>query len=133
MPLNNPHFQYHLKLIRALNAAVGKNPPFNQPDAPEEDREFVASLARLSEATALTEEFSHEGQQLICKAVSTYPHITIMIPRDLFWFFGGDCLHFMPDDEIDKYQVLDERRFEAEARGEEFSFEKERAKVFGLH
>ena len=133
MSLNNPHFQYHLKLIQALKAAVDQNPPFNQPDASQEDRDFAATLARLSEATSLTEDLSYEGQQLICKAVSAYPHITPLIPRDLFWFFGGDCLHFMPDEEIANYQQLDERRFEAEDKGEAFRFDEERAKVFGLH
>ncbi|WP_414673681.1 PA2817 family protein, partial [Marinimicrobium sp. UBA4209] len=49
------------------------------------------------------------------------------------WYFGGDCLHYMPDEEIAKYQLLDERRHEAIAEGREFSYEHERAKVFGLH
>jgi len=133
MSLNNPHFEYHLNLLQALKATVAQQPPFNQPDASESDREFADGLARLCEATAITEDFSFEGQQLVCMAISSYPHITPLIPRDLFWFFSGDCLHFMPDEEIVNYQLLDERRFEAEDNGEDFDFEEERAKVFGLH
>jgi len=44
------------------------------------------------------------------------------LPRDLLWFFGGDCLHFMPDEEIAFYQALDELRFSAEARGQIFNY-----------
>ena len=44
----------------------------------------------------------------------------------LLWFFGGDCLHFMPDEEIDLFQRLDERRYEAEERGETFDWNREK-------
>ncbi|PKM32136.1 MAG: dehydrogenase, partial [Gammaproteobacteria bacterium HGW-Gammaproteobacteria-12] len=54
------------------------------------------------------------GQDLISQVFHRYPQIAHLVPRDLLWFFGGDCLHFMPDDEIALYQALDERRFEAE-------------------
>lgn len=133
MTLNNPHFAYHHKLIKALTAAVEQQPPFNQPDTSEADRELMTGLTRLCKATSISEDFSFEGQELICKVIASYPNITPLIHRDLMWFFGGDCLHFMPDDEIANYQLLDERRFEAEDKGEEFYFENERAKVFGLH
>lgn len=133
MPLNNPHFEYHHQLLTALKEAVAQQPPFNLTDASETDREFLATLSALCKAEAMSEAMAYDGQQLICKAIAGYPHITPLIPRDLFWYFGGDCLHFMPDDEIANYQLLDERRFEAEEQGQEFHFEDERAKIFGLH
>ncbi len=58
------------------------------------------------------------GQDLISQVFHRYPQIAHLVPRDLLWFFGGDCLHFMPDEEIDLFQRLDERRYEAEERGE---------------
>lgn len=130
MSLNNPHFEYHRNLLQALKAAVEPQPPFCEPDATEAEREFVLALARLCEATALTEDIAYEGQQLIGKAIASYPHITPLISRDLFWFFGGDCLHFMPDEDIANYQILDEKRFEAESNGEVFDFADQRAKIF---
>jgi hypothetical protein len=42
------------------------------------------------------------------------------------WFFGGDCLHFMPDEEIQLYQQLDERRFAVEETGEDFDWATEK-------
>ena len=52
--------------------------------------------------------------------------IAHLIPRDLLWYFGGDCLHFMPDDEIAQYQLLDEHRADVEARGEVFDWQQAR-------
>ena len=53
------------------------------------------------------------GQDLVSQIFQRYPQIAHLVPRDLLWFFGGDCLHFMPDEEIEMYQALEERRFYA--------------------
>jgi len=66
------------------------------------------------------------GQDLICQVIQRYPQIAHLVPRDLLWFFGGDCLHFMPDEEIALYQTLDERRFEAEQNDEPFDWNQEK-------
>ncbi|MGC1333698.1 PA2817 family protein [Pseudomonas sp.] len=66
------------------------------------------------------------GQDLMCQIIQRYPQIAHLIPRDLLWFFGGDCLHYMPDDEIDLYQSLEERRFEAEENEEPFDWNQEK-------
>lgn len=68
----------------------------------------------------------HMGQELICQIFHRYPQIAHLVPRDLLWFFGGDCLHFMPDEEIDLFQALEERRYEAETRGEPFDWNMEK-------
>jgi hypothetical protein len=49
-----------------------------------------------------------------------------MVPRDLLWFFGGDCLHYMPDEEIGLFQELDERRHQAELDGAPFDWNQEK-------
>lgn len=66
------------------------------------------------------------GQELLCQIIQRYPQIAHLIPRDLLWFFGGDCLHFMPDEEIALYQELEEQRYTAEQRGETFDWLKAR-------
>jgi len=66
------------------------------------------------------------GQDLMCQIIQRYPQIAHLIPRDLLWFFGGDCLHYMPDDEIALYQALEERRFEAEENEEPFDWNQEK-------
>ncbi|MBC9251260.1 dehydrogenase [Pseudomonas alcaligenes] len=66
------------------------------------------------------------GQDLLSQIFHRYPQIAHLVPRDLLWFFGGDCLHFMPDEEIALFQALDERRYEAEANGEPFDWNSEK-------
>ena len=56
-----------------------------------------------------------------------------LLPRDLLWFFGGDCLHYMPDEEIRIFQELDEQRETAKENNEAFSYEKARLRSMGLH
>jgi hypothetical protein len=58
--------------------------------------------------------------------IQRYPQIAHLVPRDLLWYFGGDCLHFMPDEEIDLYTALEERRFEAEENEEPFDWDQEK-------
>ena len=66
------------------------------------------------------------GQDLISQVFHRYPQIAHLVPRDLLWFFGGDCLHFMPDEEIAVFQQLEERRYEAEQNDEPFDWNHEK-------
>ncbi|WP_110950833.1 PA2817 family protein [Pseudomonas bohemica] len=71
-------------------------------------------------------ESQYLGQDLLCQVIQRYPQIAHLVPRDLLWYFGGDCLHFMPDEEIDLYTALEERRFEAEQNEEPFDWDQEK-------
>ena len=77
-------------------------------------------------------ELYRDGPALVSRLFTTYPDFAPAFPRDLLWFFGGDCLHFMPDNEIDVYQRLDEMRAEAAARGETLDIRAARANLQGL-
>ena len=66
------------------------------------------------------------GQDLLCQIMQRYPQIAHLVPRALLWFFAGDCLHYMPDEESDLYQALEERRFEAEQNDEPFDWNQEK-------
>ncbi len=130
--MSNAHFLFHQQLLQNLLSQVRQQPPFTHEHPSEQDQLFIEQLEQLSQANAIDESFSQLGQQLLCRVIAAYPHITPLMPRDLLWFFGGDCLHYMPDNEIDSYQQLDERRFEAEEQGKAFDYKEEKAKVFGL-
>lgn len=71
-------------------------------------------------------ESQYLGQDLLCQVIQRYPQIAHLVPRDLLWYFGGDCLHFMPDEEIDLYTALEKRRFEAEENEEPFDWDQEK-------
>ena len=122
----NPYLDHHLALLahlRSLLVAVGE-----ADQVPEENHAlFVERFDELmSELPRDPEGSQYLGQDLISQVFHRYPQIAHLVPRDLLWFFGGDCLHFMPDEEIDLYQRLDERRFEAEQNDEPFDWNQEK-------
>ena len=49
-----------------------------------------------------------DASSWLANAMSVAPQIAPMIDRELLWFFGGDCLHYLTDEEIDRFQRLEE-------------------------
>ena len=116
----------HLVLLdhlRSILVAVGE-----AEQVPEESHTLF--LERFDELRALLPidpiESQYLGQDLMSQVILRYPQIAHLVPLDLLWFFGGDCLHFMPDEELDMYQALEERRFEAEQNDEPFDWNQEK-------
>ncbi len=132
--MNSQYIHFHRSLLQGLqkiaHSAIDTS---DQQTASEDDLELLQNLDYLAECDPFTDTFFSTGQQALCRIVAAYPHLAPHIPRDLFWLFGGDCLHYMPDEEIEIYQQLDERRFEAEHNNIDFDYEKERARILGLH
>lgn len=62
------------------------------------------------------------GQDLLNKIGTHNPQLMPAIDRALFWFFGGNCMHFITDEEITRFQHLDEMAAEAEAEGREYDY-----------
>lgn len=122
----NPHLEYHLQLLnhlRTILVALGE-----AEQVPEESHALF--LERFDELLTLLPQdplqSQYLGQDLICQVIQRYPQVAHLVPRDLLWFFGGDCLHFMPDDELDLYQQLEERRYEAERNDQLFDWNQEK-------
>ena len=116
----------HLVLLdhlRSILVAVGE-----AEQVPEESHTLF--LERFDELRALLPidpiESQYLGQDLMSQVILRYPQSAHLVPRDLLWFFGGDCLHFMPDEELDLYQALEERRYEAEQNDEPFDWNQEK-------
>ncbi len=121
-----PIIEHHLVLLdhlRTILVALGE-----ADQVPEESHALF--LERYDELRALLPidpiESQYLGQDLICQVIQRYPQIAHLIPRDLLWFFAGDCLHYMPDDEIALYQALEERRYDAEQNDEPFDWNQEK-------
>lgn len=130
---NSKHFEHHQLLITALYNSCKGSLPFNSDQASETDQTFIQQLQELSESKQADNDYNFKGQHLITQIVGNYPHITPDVNRDLLWFFGGDCLHFMTDEEINLYQQIDEHIYQAESQGEELSFNDAKTKIFQLH
>ncbi|MFB8831438.1 PA2817 family protein [Azotobacter sp. CWF10] len=111
-----------LAQLRALLIALGEAEQVSD----ESHALFMERFDELLMSLPKIPEDRHLGQDMICQVFHRYPQIAHLVPRDLLWFFGGDCLHFMPDEEIALYQELDERRFEAEEQDKPFDWNQEK-------
>jgi hypothetical protein len=136
--LNMTHYtqyiNYHVNLLLEFKATTELLPPFTQNEAlTDADEEFINIFEQLCQISQHSDSVNEQGQWFISRIVSTYSHLTPLLTRDLLWFFGGDCLHYMPDDEISFYQQLDEVRFTAEAAGTVFDFVAAKASLPTTH
>ncbi|QEY59234.1 dehydrogenase [Pseudomonas sp. C27(2019)] len=122
--MTTAHVEQHLQLLahlRTILVAVA-----DAEVVPENHHAlFLERYDDMVERLRESSDDLYMGQDIISQVFQRYPQIAHMVPRDLLWFFGGDCLHFMPDDEIDKYQQLEERRFQALEAGEDFDWNHE--------
>jgi len=126
------YYTYHLDLLATFSAQIQPLPPFNAEYQTEDDQEFITALAELLQQPQGI-NFLEQGQALMCRVVGSYPHLMPLLYRDLLWFFGGDCLHYMPDEEIAVFQRLDEQRQEAKEQQVPFSYKEARAKSMGMY
>lgn len=98
---------------------------------PEDDslRELSAAFAALASGER---DLYGEGPGLVSRLFTTYPDFAPTFPRDLLWFLAGECLHYMPDEEIATYQQLDDMRAEAAAQGKTLDLRQARASLARL-
>lgn len=119
------HLEYHLALLthlRTILAALGE-----AEQVPDESHAlFLERYDELMKLLPVDPDSEYLGQDLMGQIIQRYPQIAHLIPRDLLWFFGGECLHYMPDEEQLMYQQLEERRFEAEENDEPFDWNQEK-------
>jgi len=126
-------FGYHQTLIGNLLLYCTAQPPFATAIADDDDSIFIQKLQHLSAFSAAQADFFILGQELIAFIVANYPHITPTINRDLFWYFGGSCLHYMSDDELLQFQQLEDLLYEKEQAGVDVDFNQLKAIAFQLH
>ncbi|AZS49362.1 dehydrogenase [Entomomonas moraniae] len=120
-----------LALVRKILEAMSET----EYVADEDHRLFIE---RFDELTELLKNNNNEdslylGQEMISQLFLRYPQITHLIPRELLWFFGGDCLHFMPDAEIDLFQQLEDQQYQAESEGKPFNWLLAKQQLLGVN
>ncbi|TCK08114.1 PA2817 family protein [Marinobacterium mangrovicola] len=124
-------YTYHLNLMKLAYNNLIKQPPFNDPVISADDAEFLEQFEALAKGFEKNETWAYEeGQQILSRLVRAYPQLVHLVARDLFWLFGGDCLHHMADEELERFAELDEARAEAERKGEAFDYLSERTRLF---
>ncbi len=81
-------------------------------------------LHQLTQVIDLLREHSdagyEQGRDWLVHIFTHVPQLSPAVDRDLLWFFGGDCLHFLSDDEMLQFQQLDELEEQCLQNGEPF-------------
>lgn len=107
---------YQLQQFRTLTAQVSRA-------ASTDGFENLADLAQHCEALASEpSRFHDDGPELLHRLMTAAPGLAVGVPRDLLWYLGAECLHFMPDAEIEGFSQLDEDRRAAAAAGQQFDW-----------
>ncbi|MEE4302019.1 MAG: PA2817 family protein [Pseudomonadales bacterium] len=100
-----------LETLRGLYATALRSPRFGELRG-EQDERFLARFERLCEALANgSADYEFEGRELLGAMQAGYPELWAALDRRLLFFFGGECLHFLDDAELDLFQA------ESEAEG----------------
>ena len=82
----------------------------------EQQKELITNLQQACEELDNNQADGwHLGQNWLFSFIGNHPQLTPIVPRDLLWFFGGDCLHFLTDEEIDRFQQIEDRVAEESA------------------
>ncbi|WP_236185110.1 PA2817 family protein [Pseudomonas juntendi] len=127
--MTTPYQRYNFQLLEHVRTILAALESAEQ--VPEESHALF--LERFDELLVLLPkeplQSQYLGQDLLSQIFQRYPQIGHLVPRDLLWFFGGDCLHFMADEELALYQALEERRHEAQEQGEPFDWVEEKQRL----
>lgn len=131
------YFNHHLQLISDLyrncqNLLVQSNDNTDR-DQTTNSKSLLESLRILSESQHFDDDFQRRGQQTVNQVVASFPTLMPYVSRDLLWFFGGDCLHFLSDEEIQAYQMIEDILYEAQNNGEPIDFNTAKSSAFKLH
>jgi hypothetical protein len=127
MQTYNAH-NHTLILLKDFMDLLKQGFPFNQDSIAEDDENFLNQLTALINALAEHDQQAvFDGQAWLSRLFRNYPAYAPHMGREVLWFFGGEALHFMPDEEITKFQQLENAIAEA---GDDFDFLKTKQDIF---
>lgn len=125
--MNDLQYRQHcMELMTSFAELMDKQSERASSDDPL--RELASGFRLLTSGADLYDN----GPPLVAKLFSSCPHLAPSFPRELLWFLGGECLLYMPDEEIDLFEKLDDMRTEAVAAGELFDYREVHANLLKL-
>ncbi len=74
---------------------------------PDQQQELIETLNQACEALDEHNDWQL-AQNWFFSFIGHHPQLTPIVPRSLLWFLGGDCLHFLGDDEITAFQGIED-------------------------
>gem|GEM_PF-458058 len=113
---------YIINTLKQLNDRLLEHDPFNREHLAEEESDFIEKMGDLFTIPAEgNPEFLFEIQELLSRFVRCYPNLVPLMKRELLWFAGGECLHFLGDEELSVYELLEEEIYQLESSSQEYS------------
>lgn len=107
-PTRSPRLHSALADLRTLHRTILASPEFAEPRGELQER-VIARLERLQEKLETAQsDYEFEGREFLMTLQGQFPDIWPLVERQLLWFFGGECLHFLDEDEIVWFQAEDE-------------------------
>ncbi|WP_191600143.1 PA2817 family protein [Marinomonas algicola] len=117
----NLRTQYILDSFTELKQRMFEHLPFDQTPLAEEEEDFLQKWDDLmEEIKSLSHDYLFTAQELLARLIRCYPNLTALIKRELLWFVGGECLHFLGDEELALYQKFEETAYEYEQNGQDY-------------
>lgn len=125
MNQSNEPVNHYVRLLQQVETRMKKATASHQYAI---EAHILHQLAQVIELFMQQSDSAYQsGQEWLISILTHHPQLTPTIDRDLLWFFGGECLHFMTDEEISIFQKLDE--MEAEHQQQGMSFDRESTKT----
>ncbi|MGR0279713.1 PA2817 family protein [Marinomonas dokdonensis] len=124
--------QYIYDAFAELRQRISEHSPFDQTDLNSEEVDFLEkwdSLMTLIESSS--PDYTFEAQDLLSRFIRCYANLVPLIKRELLWFVGGECLHFLGDEEMALYQQLEDQLYALEAQNTPYDIAKEIATLRG--
>ncbi|CUB03921.1 PA2817 family protein [Marinomonas fungiae] len=110
--------QFIISRLQVLQQRIQEHDPFDRSELAEEEQDFINKWGELIIAGNQAQpEFLFDAQELLSRFIRCYPNLVPLMHRELLYFVGGECLHFLGDEELAFYQQIDEQLYDAEQAG----------------
>ncbi|MCV2402722.1 hypothetical protein OFY17_07480 [Marinomonas sp. C2222] len=117
---------YILNAFEDLRHRISEHAPFNQTDLAEEEQDFLDKWDQLSTTIKQNSpDYTFIAQDVLSRFIRCYANLVPLIKRELLWFTGGECLHFLGDEEIALYQNLEDRLYELDSKQQDYNIAEE--------
>ncbi|MCB5161855.1 PA2817 family protein [Marinomonas algarum] len=114
--------QYILDAFADLRSRMTEHAPFDQTDLAEEELDFLEKWDSLIKHIQENDHnYTFDAQDLLSRFIRCYANLVPLIKRELLWFVGGECLHFLGDEEIALYQQFEERLYELDSQNQPYN------------
>ncbi len=100
---HSDYFTFHQQLLSEFAARL--------PEALSEVVQEEQKLELIANLETACQELKRDralAQNWLFSFICMQPQLNPLVPRDLLWFIGGDCLHFLIDEEIERFQKIED-------------------------